>query len=401
MLMGLAELTTMAFQGADLSLIELGLTARVMDNPEDAEALMDLSTLSLLLGKRFEHEVFQRQALALQRLFRQSTRRTPQGAHILCVMITGDFSANTPIEFLLKDFDVTLDKLFLLPGEELPSVVPEHDILFVGISESEDTIAMLSGLDCSLENWPKPVLNRPLPIQKLIRDEAYAVLKRAEGCFIPLNKRIDRTDFERIAGHGALLREALGADFPIIARPVDSHAGKGLEKLDDQGAALAYLAAQAETAFFISPFVDYRSGDGLFRKYRIALVDGVAFPVHMAISKHWMVHYLNADMMENAANRAEEAQFMLFFDKSFAPRHQTAFDSMNRLLGLDYVLMDCAEMPDGRLLIFEVGNAMIVHAMDPVSLFPYKAPTVRRLFEAFHAMIREHAHKASLSLVGG
>jgi hypothetical protein len=32
--------------------------------------------------------------------------------------------------------------------------------------------------------------------------------------------------------------------------------------------------------------------------------------------------------------------------------------------------IDCAEMPNGDLLIFEADNAMIVHSMDPEGMFP-------------------------------
>ena len=73
------------------------------------------------------------------------------------------------------------------------------------------------------------------------------------------------------ADESALKRVLPAAAFPIIARPIGSHAGAGLEKLDDAGAVAAYLTAHAAEAFFVSPFIDYASPDGLFRKQRIAL----------------------------------------------------------------------------------------------------------------------------------
>jgi hypothetical protein len=53
--------------------------------------------------------------------------------------------------------------------------------------------------------------------------------------------------------------------------------------------------------------------------------------------------------------------------------------------------MDCGETREGELLIFEVGNAMIVHAMDPEDVFPYKAIQMKKLFGAFQAMLRNRA----------
>jgi hypothetical protein len=94
-------------------------------------------------------------------------------------------------------------------------------------------------------------------------------------------------------------------------------------------------------------------------------------------------------MMESAAKRAEEARFMAEFDRDFAVRHRAALAAVADRISLDYVTVDCAETPDGRLLVFEAGNGMIVHAMDPPELFPYKEPQMRKVFGAFEAMLRD------------
>ena len=121
------------------------------------------------------------------------------------------------------------------------------------------------------------------------------------------------------------------------------------------------------------------------------VIEGKPFICHMAVSPRWMVHYLNADMLDNPVNRLEEAQFMATFDDSFAPRHAAAFAALHQRLGLDYFGIDSAELPDGRLLVFEVDVAMIVHDMDPPDLFPYKKPQMKKVFDAFQAMVRRRA----------
>ena len=55
---------------------------------------------------------------------------------------------------------------------------------------------------------------------------------------------------------------------------------------------------------------------------------------------------------------------MADFDAGFALRHAAALADIDARIGLDYFGIDCAETPDGRLLVFEVDIAMIVHAMD-------------------------------------
>ena len=72
---------------------------------------------------------------------------------------------------------------------------------------------------------------------------------------------------------------------------------------------------------------------------------------------------------------------------AFASRHAVAFEAINEKIGLDYLGIDCAETPDGRLLIFEVDSCMIVHALDPVDVYGYKQKPIHRLFDAFYEML--------------
>jgi len=103
------------------------------------------------------------------------------------------------------------------------------------------------------------------------------------------------------------------------------------------------------------------------------------------------VHYLNAGMVESGAKRAMEAEAFADFDTGFAWRHRAALAAIDGWIGLDYHQIDCAETPDGRLLLFEADTAAIVHMMDPPDMFPYKAPQMRRVVEAFGAMLGHQA----------
>jgi len=273
--------------------------------------------------------------------------------------------------------------------------VPDHDAVFVAIGECDDNQALLRQLEPILAAWPRPVLNAPVRIARLSRDGAYALLGDAPGVVMPASVRCKRATLEEI-GSGALTLAAALPDgaFPIIIRPVGSHAGHGLIKAQDRAAVLEYLRGMADTHFYIARFIDYSDADGLFRKYRVVLIDGQAYAGHMAISPRWMIHYLNADMTESAAHRAEEADFMAGFDTGFGRRHAAALAAIAARTGLDYVTVDCAEA-GGKLLIFEVDSGAVVHAMDPVNLFPYKRPQMRKVFAAFRAMLEKAARRPS------
>jgi hypothetical protein len=167
----------------------------------------------------------------------------------------------------------------------------------------------------------------------------------------------------------------------------------GLAKLDDQAMIARYLAGQPEQEFFISRFVDYADDDGLFRKYRVVIVDGRAYACHMAVADRWDIWYLNAGMAFSESKRLEEASFMRSFDSAFAVRHQRALAAMIDRVGLDYFTIDCAENKNGELLIFEADNTAVVHNMDSPELYPYKPPQMHRIFDAFAAMLQRHARQ--------
>jgi hypothetical protein len=154
------------------------------------------------------------------------------------------------------------------------------------------------------------------------------------------------------------------------------------------------MPAKASKSWMTRPRSPASGSDGLFRKYRVALIAGRPYASHMAVSTHWMIHYLNADMMTQADRRAEEARFMATFDEDFAIRHATALDAIAQRAGLEYLPFDCGETRDGRLLVFETGTNMIVHAMDSPELFPYKRPQMKKVFAAFETMLREVCRRA-------
>nr|WP_315468598.1 RimK family alpha-L-glutamate ligase [uncultured Undibacterium sp.] len=386
-LIGLAPLMRKAFAEEDLKPLAAELIARAGNNPDDAHACMDLATILLLSGHADTALATQMLALQTQALY-QIAPKSEATIKLLVLMTNGNLMANTPVEFLLENSDIALELLYV--GEGIPAIteLPEHDVLFVAIGEADDKRDLLLNLEEILKIWPRPVLNYPARIAELGRDRACALLQSVSSIEMPTAVRITRVQMQDLADEKCALSDLIPAtDFPIIARPLGSHAGNGLRKIAAADAIADYLQAVPSDEFYIARFVDYRSGDGLFRKYRIMLIDGQAFISHMGISKHWMIHYLNAGMTESAEKRAEEAHFMATFDTDFAQRHANAFAEIHQRTGLDYVGIDCGETQDGKLLVFEVDSDMIVHAMDPVDMFPYKQEPMQKLFAAFRALL--------------
>lgn len=385
--LGLAPFLRASIVGQDLRSLGQEMLAQANERGDDANLWMNLSLAMQCIGQRDLGLAIQAQALAMRRIYHLPAVIQPAKLRVLMLMVPGDLAANTPLECLLEVSDIDLIYYYVTPGNPLALPVPEHDVLLAAMGDSDENRPVLSALEVALANWPKPVINPPQFIPATDRSVASALLKDAPGVLIPPTLYVGRDVLLAIADGEVRLADLVeGCDFPIILRPVGSQAGKDLEKFDRPEEVAPYLARVGDPEFFLSRFIDYRGKDGLFRKYRVAMIDGVAYACHMGVSSHWMVHYVNAGMYEDAAKREEEARFMATFDE-FAERHKAALAAIHERNQLDYICIDCAETADGQLLIFEADHCMVVHAMDPEDLFPYKQLHMLKVKNAFREFL--------------
>jgi glutathione synthase/RimK-type ligase-like ATP-grasp enzyme len=385
---GMARLTTMAFGGTDLRPLLNQLIAKLAGGIADAGEVLDLSLITQLLGDKPTGMAVQAEVLALHRLFRSPCSVAQPKLRVLALAAAIDIGGNTPIEFLLEGSGIELLTLYVIAGTELPAPLPDHDVAIVIASASDECSDALDIIDRAAVRWPRPILNPPHLVRNLDRDRLYQLLAGIDGLEIPATTCASRALLTALAQSNAGLAEiASDLQFPIIIRPRGSHAGAGLAKVDDRSTLTKYLAQRPEHEFFVARFVDYASRDGLYRKYRLVFVDGRAYACHMAIADRWDIWYLNAGMTFSESKRREEADFMRAFDSGFAVRHQGALAALIERVGLDYFTLDCAENRRGELLVFEADNTAVVHNMDSPVLFPYKAPQMRVIFEAFAAML--------------
>lgn len=394
--LGLATLLRLNMAGADLRPILEKLIQQATDDPNDSCSLMDAALIFQFHGNQELALNLQKEALSLHRLYCLPAKK-PVKLRLLVLMVPGAINANVPIECLLEDSDVELNIYYATGTEIDPAEIPEHDVLFVAICETEANRPILQAWLPLLAQWPRPVLINPLNIERVARDTAADLLSALPDVVMPPTLRLSRSALVQMTVSCAATGQLQpGLAFPLIVRPLDSHAGNDLYKVDSPAEMIEKLGTMPGGEFFVSPFVDYRSNDGQFRKYRIILIQGQPFACHMGISSHWMIHYLNAGMADSAEKRAEEALFMANFEAGFAKRHANALAAINDRIGLDYLGIDCAETSDGRLLIFEVDHAMVVHAMDSVDLYPYKQPAMQKIFSAFRAMLFKAAGKTAV-----
>lgn len=392
--LGLAVLLRAATAGSDLTPLGECLLEHVKLH-DDPYALLDLSLVLEMKYERAAALAVQQQALQMTRHYRlKSAGAAEAPLRVLVLKAPGDLMANTPLECLVENADLQIEVLYVDARPLRDVRLPEHDVIFVAACASDQSVGVLAAISTLISGAGARVLNRPKHIAKTMRDTAYAVLGAAPGIRMARTVRLSRERVDEAVSGALQLSAVLGASYPFIIRPIGSHAGQGLAKVSDAEELARYMAQSDAAEYYMAPFIDYSNADGLFRKYRIVMIEGTPFLCHMGISKEWMVHYPYAEMTTHPDRRDEEAHLMASFDTDFAVRHREAFRNIAALTGLDYVGFDCAETSDGQLLIFEIATGMVVHDMDDPSLFPYKAPQIRRVADAFHGMLRRAAASA-------
>jgi len=263
--------------------------------------------------------------------------------------------------------------------------LPPFDIAFNAIADPDLGAPYLTEATALCRRHEVPVLNPPERIAATRRDRVAARMADIPGLAVPATRRLSR---------GELAQAAAGAhrfDRPQVVRPVGSHGGEGLERLERPSELDRYLAATPDEAYYLSDYWDYRSADGYFRKYRFIFVDGEVHPYHLAIGTGWKLHYLRIEMDVAPWMKREEETFLADYRSVFAGPRAEAVQAVARRLALDYGGMDCGLCADGSVLLFEANANMLVHLDDPIESFPYKHSYVPRIFDAVAALVRRRA----------
>ncbi|MBC9879517.1 tetratricopeptide repeat protein [Bradyrhizobium sp. INPA01-394B] len=380
------------------------------ETPEDAELRSQLGKVCFALGETAEAVIQFEQAVALapgqaenfywvgairqargeleaaqaayaravhtHPVLRRPAAKSPPAFRALALF--APFVGNTPVEFLFKDCAYQTSIVSLLPGSPPDGslLADEADVVVNLVSDADQGAEVLPLVAAIAASLGKPVVNDPARIRNTTRDATALALADVEGCRVPRTIRIAAC--EGLPG-GLVLA------FPVLARQAGMHGGDVFEKLADVAALTAFLAAHADHDRYVIDYVDYRSADGFFRKYRFLFIGEEILPYHLAIGGDWKLHRDATDMAHHAWMQEEEERFLSAPGQVFGASLDRALRVIRDRIGLDYFGIDCALDPDGRLVVFEVNASMLVHDQNPE--FPYKDPYIRRIKVAFDRML--------------
>lgn len=353
-------------------------------DPASRDAHLRLYELEQMLGQPDSALAHLRAALERSRTVTLPAQQQPAEITVLALSRVARWEGNTPLELIVDTRCTTLHRFYLDDDDAglSPEDVPPFDVLFNTIGESERARHTLALAKAFVKRAGIPAINAPEIVAGIGRPD---VAQRFAG-----SASVIAPPVERVSAAALRARDVHG---PLIVRPVGSQAGYALARVADAEALYAYLDEQVHEAYFVTPFVDYRSDDGMYRKYRVMFVGGVPYACHLAISPRWMIHYYNAAMAEHRWMRDEEARFIADLRSVFHGTLAAALGEIAAAVPLEYFGIDCAVAPGGRLLLFEADAAMLVHGTDPPDLYPYKRTGFERIQNALTELLRKRASR--------
>lgn len=281
---------------------------------------------------------------------------------------------NIPLDALLDERIFLVHEVYVeaYRGEPLPP----HSLIVTAIADADRAAAALERAAEIVRGVRAPIVNAPHAVAATGRVANAGRLAALTDVIAPAARAIGRTG------------NAPGT-FPLVVRVPGMHMGRGMLRVDDvAGYAEALRTLPEHDALLAIDYVETRSADGAWRKYRVMIVDGVLYPLHLAIAARWDVHYFSADMTGRADYRAEEARFLADPQGCLGPRAAAALGRVRDALGLDYGGIDFALAPDGRVVVFEANAAMTVLRPDDDPRFEYRRAAYERVAKALVHMFR-------------
>jgi Flp pilus assembly protein TadD len=289
------------------------------------------------------------------------------------LVLTAASAASVPLQHLLARDRVTRIFWYVdYATADQDRALPPHDLVFNGIGDPDLAPVAPPALERLLRTAARPLLNDPARIARTRRSDLPGLLAGLPGVVVP----------PVIRHAGPLPALPSGFSYPVLTRPVGSHGGERVRLVADA----AGLPDAPEATHYVTQFVDTVSRDGWYRKYRMILVDRRPYPWHLAVSRHWLVHYVSAGMECDPARRREDERFLADPEAALGPGAMAALRAIGGRLDLDYAGIDFALLPDGRILVFEANATMLVHP-EPDPRFAYRDPAFRAIRAAFAAML--------------
>ena len=269
------------------------------------------------------------------------------------------------------------------------TILPPHQLVVNAIGEADGAAAALTGALAVLANTVAPVINPPAAILATGRCEIARRLSHIPGVITANTITMSREQLQ--ASDAGIVLSRHGFTFPLLLRTPGFHGGENflrVETIDDLRPAVEELPGDD---LFVIQYLDARGSDGNSRKYRVMMIDGQLYPLHVAISSDWKIHYYTADMADHAHHRAEDAAFLENMTAVLGPHAMTALKQIQSTLKLDYGGIDFGLNERGEVLLFEANATMAVVVPGKDECWDYRRPATEQIYIAVWKMLMNRA----------
>jgi len=305
------------------------------------------------------------------------------GPPLPLLLLISAVGGNIPTRNLLDD---RVFRTFVVAPEfyDLQVPLPPHRVVFNAIGDADLAAPALAAAQSLVALTSAPVINLPSAVLATGRAD-HARLSRLPGVVTPATVTLPRELLSSPEAAATVARH--GFRFPLLLRTPGFHTGRHFLRVESPETLAAAVAQLPGPELTVIEFLNARGADGKVRKYRVMMIDGELYPLHVAISSHWKIHYFTAEMAEQADHRAEDAEFLENMPAVLGPRAMEALAHIQATLGLDYAGIDFGLSDAGDLLLFEANATMVVNPPEPDERWAYRRPAVERIFAAVRRML--------------
>jgi hypothetical protein len=247
----------------------------------------------------------------------------------------------------------------------------------------------LTAAELLLAHTTAPVINPPSAVLATGRCDVARCLSGLPGVVTPRTMILPRDVVASSEARATLAHH--GFEFPLLLRTPGFHTGDHFLRVENAGELPAALAELPGQNLLVIQHLDGRGPDQKVRKYRVMTIDGQLYPLHVAISNHWKVHYFTADMADNPEHRAEDARFLADMSGVLGRRAMAALAEIQKTLGLDYGGIDFGLNAEGNVLLFEANATMAIISPDADKRWDYRRAAVEQIYRAVLKMLMGRA----------
>jgi glutathione synthase/RimK-type ligase-like ATP-grasp enzyme len=270
----------------------------------------------------------------------------------------------------------------MLRQQRRPELHPYRCVLNL-VTDPDQNPRTLENLRKLLRGFGGRVINPPEAVARTTRDQVARLLDGTPGLVVPkvVRLRNARPDLAVAAV------ERDGLRFPLIVRKAGTHTGMivgVVHSIDELRAAITEAGEHV-----ITEFADFRSADGLYRKYRVFFIGERIIFRHMLVSDQWNVHakHRMGFMVERPNLLDEEQEMFARVEGAYAADILPTLTAIRDRMRLDYFGMDFGIGQDGRMVLFEANATMNFFPFLSDPRLDHVKKCLNPAREAFHAML--------------